>query len=111
MVKFLKDHGVIVSQGDTLIMPLEIYNNDGSLYQIQTGDVVKFACKENFEDENPLIEVTIDNTTLLLELSKEETKKLKPGVAYHYDVRVERSGNVHTFISGVITSVAVAHNN
>lgn len=103
MVKLLDNFGIQATKGDTIIMPFVVTNNDGSIYQVQSGDVINFGMKKNYEDAECIVEKTIDNNTLKLILEHEDTKNLEIG-SYHYDIQItEAEGNiVHTFISGII---------
>ena len=102
MVKFLNSFGIQATKGDTIIMPIVVFNNDNSIYQVQTGDVINFGLKENYEDSECLIEKTIDNETLTLVLEHDDTKNLEVGT-YVYDIQITKAnGEVNTFISGNI---------
>ena len=83
-------------------MPIVVFNNDNSIYQVQTGDVINFGLKENYEDSECLIEKTIDNETLTLVLEHDDTKNLEVGT-YVYDIQITKAnGEVNTFISSNI---------
>ena len=103
MVRFLDKFGIEATKGDTIIFPFVVVNNDKSVYQVQSGDIINFGLKKNYDDAECLIEKTIDNTTLTLVLEHEDTKILEIG-AYHYDIQITKAENneVHTFISGII---------
>ena len=103
MVKFLDNYGIQATKGDTIIMPFVVFNNDGSVYQVQTDDIINFGMKENYSDAECLIEKTIDNTQLKLILEHDDTKDLDVG-SYVYDIQITKaeSNEVHTFISGII---------
>ena len=103
MVRFLDKFGIEATKGDTIIFPFVVVNNDKSVYQVQSGDVINFGLKKNYDDAECLIEKTIDNTTLTLVLEHEDTKNLEIG-AYHYDIQITKAANneVHTFINGII---------
>ena len=103
MVKLLDNFGIQATKGDTIIMPFVVTNNDGSIYQVQSGDVINFGMKKNYEDAECIIEKTIDNETLKLVLEHDDTKELEVG-AYYYDIQITEaeSNIVHTFISGII---------
>ena len=103
MVKFLDNYGIQATKGDTIIMPFVVFNNDGSVYQVQTDDIINFGMKENYSDAECLVEKTIDNNTLKLILEHEDTKDLDVG-SYVYDIQITKAENneVHTFISGII---------
>lgn len=103
MVKFLDNYGIQATKGDTIIMPFVVFNNDGSIYQVQTGDIVNFGMKEDYSDSECLIEKTIDNSTLKLVLEHDDTKDLEVR-SYVYDIQITKAENneVNTFISGII---------
>lgn len=103
MVKLLDNFGIQATKGDTIIMPFVVTNNDGSIYQVQSEDVINFGMKKNYEDAECIVEKTIDNDTLKLVLEHEDTKNLEIG-SYYYDIQItEAEGNiVHTFINGII---------
>lgn len=99
MVKFLNSFGIQATKGDTIIMPIVVFNNDNSIYQVQTGDVINFGLKASYEDAECLIEKTIDNETLKLVLEHDDTKELEVGT-YVYDIQITKAnGEVNTFIS------------
>lgn len=103
MVRFLDDFGIEATKGDTIIMPFVVINNDKSVYQVQSGDIINFGMKKNYSDAECIIEKTIDNTTLTLVLEHNDTKGLEIG-AYYYDIQITKAvdGEVHTFIKGII---------
>ena len=103
MVKFLDNYGIQATKGDTIIMPFVVFNNDGSIYQVQTGDIVNFGMKEDYSDSECLIEKTIDNSTLKLVLEHDDTKDLEVR-SYVYDIQITKAENneVNTFINGII---------
>ena len=61
VVKLLDNFGIQATKGDTIIMPFVVTNNDGSIYQVQSGDVINFGMKKNYEDAECIVEKTIDN--------------------------------------------------
>lgn len=103
MVKFLNNYGIQATKGDTIIMPFMVFDNDGSIYQVQAEDVINFGMKENYSDAECLIEKTINNDTLKLVLEHDDTKDLDVR-SYVYDIQITKAANneVHTFISGII---------
>ena len=104
MVKFLDNFGIKATKGDTIIFPFVVVDNDKAIYQVQTGDIINFGLKKNYDDAECLIEKTIDNSTLTLVLEHADTKDLDVG-AYYYDIQITKASNneVHTFISGIIS--------
>jgi len=103
VVEFLDNFGIEATKGDTIIYPFVVVDNDKSIYQVKTGDVINFGMKKNFTDAECIIEKTIDNNTLTLVLEHDDTKGLEVG-AYHYDIQITKAEDniVHTFISGII---------
>ena len=103
VVKFLDNFGIEATKGDTIIYPFVVVNNDKSIYQVQSGDVINFGMKKNYSDAECIIEKIIDNTTLKLILEHDDTKGLEIG-AYYYDIQITKAENneVHTFMSGII---------
>ena len=98
---------IYLTRGDTFAATVEIKNADGSAYEVQNGDVIKFALKSakmrasntEFADVQPLILKTIPNATLRLEIAPNDTKKL-PFAAYKYDIEITKAGGVvDTFIN------------
>ena len=98
---------IYLTRGDTFAATVEIKNSDGSTYNLQSGDVVRFALKSAkmragntaYSDVNPLILKTIPNATLQLEIAPDDTKKL-PFSTYKYDIELTKAnGDVDTFIN------------
>lgn len=84
-------------------MPFVVINNDKSIYQVQSGDIINFGMKKNYSDAECIIEKTINIDTLTLILEHEDTKGLEIG-AYYYDIQITKAENneVNTFMSGII---------
>ena len=94
-----------MTRGDTFAADVEILNPDGSAYEVQSGDVVRFAVKSarmragntEYADARPLILKTVRN--LHFQLEPDDTKKLPFG-AYKYDIELTKAnGVVDTFIN------------
>ena len=104
MVKILENYAIQATKGDTIIMPFVVTNNDGSIYQVQSGDIINFGMKESYSDAECLIEKTIDNNTLKLVLEHDDTKDLDIR-SYVYDIQITKAedNEVHTFISSIIS--------
>lgn len=104
------------TRGDTLLLPVEIYQNIGpdpegepvwAPYIPQPGETVRFALKSarmttgnrEYVDQEPLILVDIPINTLILRLDPEDTKDLSFGT-YKYDIEITQLGGiVTTFIT------------
>lgn len=96
-----------MTRGDTLIVTVQIYDDQGQAYTPAEGDAVRFALKsaemtlgrKDFKDAEPLISKTIPTDTLVLQLNPADTKGLDFGT-YVYDIELTHaSGVVDTFIA------------
>lgn len=88
-----------LTRGDSFYGQVSLKKQDGKDYEPQEGDVIRFALKKRYWDEEPLIEKTIPNDTLVLHLLPSDTKDLAVG-AYEYDMEIQFSdGDVDTFIN------------
>lgn len=102
-------NAIYMTRGDTLRLKVGIMV-DGEAYAPQEGDVVRFAMKHSalnrelteYTDSTPLVEKTIPNDTLVLELTPNDTKSLGFG-QYDYDIQITfNDGTVSTFISSTL---------
>lgn len=94
----IKGTTIKMTRGDTLSLTITIMNG-AEPYEVQAGDVIRFALKKTYQDAEPLIEKTIDNETLGLQLEPEDTKELPFG-SYVYDIEITmEDGTVDTFIA------------
>ena len=91
---------ITVTKGDTLEATVEIAYADGKEYEVQEGDVIRFALKQKYSDAEPILLKEIPHDTMLLRLEAEETKLLTAGwVPYVYDIQITmEDGTVGTFI-------------
>lgn len=95
----VKNNIITLTRGDTFKAHLTISNPDGTEYTPVEGDVVRFALKENIEDEQCLIVKNIPIDTMTLILEPQDTKDLEFG-SYVYDVQLTKAnGEVDTFIT------------
>lgn len=95
----VKKNTIFLTRGDTFKAHLTINNPDGTEYTPQEGDTVRFALKENIEDQECLILRDIPIDTMLLILNPEDTKELEFG-SYVYDIQLTKAnGDVDTFIT------------
>lgn len=98
---------IVIYHGDTKYIKFIIKNKDGSPYEPQQGDSIRFAMKKHKSDEQPILLKQIDPETLILKFESSDTKELPQRGIYVYDVELTReNGDVSTFIQGrvIITS-------
>lgn len=90
---------ITMTRGDTLLLQIGIFNKDGSVYEPEEGDSVRFALKKNYDDSTVIIYKDIPIDTLILELDPSDTKDLPQPSSYVYDIQLTTSGGiVDTFI-------------
>ena len=96
---------ITLVRGDTVEIPVTIRTRDGEKYIPSEGDVVRFALKDGYGDNVPvLIHKVIPNDSLILRLESCETKEImakkKP---YVYDVELTTAnGYVDTVVRGIV---------
>ena len=89
---------ITLTKGDTFKAIVTMVDPTGQEYTPQSGDVVRFAMKQDYSDPSVLVEKTIPNDSLLLTLDSEDTHSLEAG-GYVYDIQITyANGDVDTFI-------------
>lgn len=68
---------ILMTRGDTLKVKVDIFNTDGTQYIPIDGDQIRFALKENYSDEVPLIIKDIPWDTCELYLDSADTMVLE----------------------------------
>ena len=80
-----KTGAISLTRGDSFVCNFEAYQEDGTLYELQDGDVVRFAVKSDYDDAEPCILKVLDGYTL--QLDPEDTQGLEFGT-HQYDVYI-----------------------
>ena len=109
MVK-VEGTAITITRGDTLIGQVIIKDSRGVIYDPGENDIVRFALKESFKDEHPLLVKNIPVDTMILRLESSDTKTLAQPHRYFYDIQITiddgtAEGFVYTFISGTFNTV------
>ena len=99
----IRKNTITMTRGDTLRVKVIINASDAEGNVIEytpvEGDQIRFALKEKYSDEYPLIIKDIPWNTMVLHLLPEDTKKLKHPSEYVYDIQITfTDGTVNTFI-------------
>lgn len=90
---------ITLTRGDTFRATVSIFNPDGTPYELQEGDSVRFAMKQDYDDEEVLILKDIPTDTMELVLEPEDTKPYEFG-DYVYDIQLTKAnGDVDTFVA------------
>lgn len=107
-MKMLKnDLNLEFTRGDTFSFGVRLYELGQEL------DGAKFTCKQNFDDESPLFQKTLNNGVTLEKIDLDDyiykvrvapgdTQSLNPG-KYYYDFQIEVNGDIFTILKGVLT--------
>lgn len=91
----ISDKGIIsFTKGDSVGFDVDLINADGTVYKMQSGDVLTFTAKKIVYDSEPLIQIT--STSPKIFISPETTKTIEFG-KYCYDIELTTvNGNVYT---------------
>lgn len=88
---------VSLTRGDSFSTPIELVNEDGTPYEMQDGDSLRFMMTD-FPGGVVLIEKAIPSDTLLLQLDPSDTNVLPFG-KYFFDIELTyANGKVETVI-------------
>lgn len=97
---------ITLTRGDTFEALVSATTKDGLQYIPEEGDVIRFAMKENYADQRPLLVKDIPVSTMMLVLQPEDTKDLNFG-KYVYDIQLTRAnGKVDTFITKAVLKLS-----
>ena len=89
---------ITMTRGDTARISVFITDAEGEPYDPGEQDVVRFAMKKDYKDEQPLILINIPVDTMELVINPEDTKNLAFS-SYVYDIELTKEdGTVDTFI-------------
>ena len=88
-----------LTRGDSMYTEVAMIKSDGTPYEPQVGDVIRFGLKKSAKDTECLIQKVISNDDLILHLEPNDTKPFAFG-KYVYDVEITfANGDVDTFIN------------
>ena len=98
MSSSISDTTITLTRGDTLECDISVEWEDGTAYEVQSGDSIRFRCTKRWGSETALIEK--DVTALTLTIDPDDTDHLAFG-EYPFDVQLTTAaGKVDTFIKG-----------
>lgn len=98
MIKVTSNNTIIMTRGDTLILPLIIMDELGETYIPVEGDSIRFALKKSYKDAEPLLTKIIPIDSMTLRLESTDTKDLEQPGSYVYDVQL-------TTIDGIVNTI------
>ena len=89
---------IVMTRGDTLILDIKIVDTDGNDYVPAPTDQLRFALKENYSDEEPLLLKEIPIDTCQLRIDSQETKEFMQPGDFVYDVQL-------TYGDGIVSTI------
>lgn len=89
---------IVLTRGDTLILDIKIVDADGNDYVPAPTDQLRFALKENYSDEEPLLLKEIPIDTCQLRIDSQETKEFMQPGDFVYDVQL-------TYGDGIVSTI------
>lgn len=102
----LYGNNIRLTRGDTLAVAVGLWNADGTEYTPNAGDVIRFALKQDYAQDTPILNIIIPNDTQILTINPNDTKDLAFG-NYVYDIELTKEdGTVDTFIAEATFTVA-----
>lgn len=94
----VEESAITLTRGDSLECDIAVRWEDGTEYEVQAGDYIRFRCTKKWGAEQALIEK--DVTSLVLALNPDDTDFMAFG-EYPFDVQLTTAaGKVDTFIKG-----------
>jgi len=91
-------NNIYLTKGDSLNVVIKLTYADGTEYEPVENDYLRFAVKEDFEDEEPIILKEIPVDTMLLSLEPVDTEFLEQPCSLWYDIEM-------TFADGTVCTV------
>ena len=97
-----KNNAITMVKGDTVILDLNVYDQDDNKYVPEKGDRMRFALKKRYDENNPILVKDIPVDTMQFVIEPEDTKNLLCG-EYHgrdkYDIElITAEGFIDTII-------------
>ena len=95
----VKKNTIYLTRGDTFRATIALKDAEGEIYTPQPDEVIRFAMKKHYEDEEPLLLIQVPYDTLELVILPTQTKELDFG-SYVWDMQITRSnGDIDTFMT------------
>lgn len=90
---------ITLTRGDTFMALITLTDSENNPYVPVEGDKIRFAMKQTYTDEEPIVIKDIPIDTMKLILKPEDTKNIAFG-KYVYDIQLTKAtGEVDTFIT------------
>lgn len=93
-----------LTRGDTARLTVNITDDEGEQYIVQSSDVLSLTVKKDYSDSVPLIQKIVTGSNLF-HIEPSDTKSLSFG-KYKYDVQLETTdGDVYTVVADKVFTV------
>lgn len=98
MLRVFDDNSIELTRGDTARLSVDVTDDDGELYEVQSHDTLTLSIKKKVKDSEALVSKTIIGSTTF-HIEPKDTSGLPFG-KYVYDVQITTAeGDVYTVIT------------
>lgn len=95
MFEIIKNKGIKITKGDSAAIKVNLVNEKGEPYDMQTGDKLTMTVRKNID--SPVL-MQINSTSNILDLTPSDTKNLEVGSCC-FDIQLNTSaGDVFTVV-------------
>lgn len=103
----IEGNNIFLTRGDSAVIDLTIYDEQGNIYTPKQNDVIVFSVKTNVNNVDLILRKTFEDLTL--EISSKESLKFNYG-EYFFDVKLINHDLTDTFITSGILTIGGATN-
>lgn len=96
MLKIDEEDNIYLTRGDTAIIDIALFDEDGEPYAMLSSDRLVFTLRKLYDKGVILIEKEVDEPSF--SFTSADTKDLDFG-AYNYDIYLKNTGKIDTFIA------------
>lgn len=96
MLKIDEEDNIYLTRGDTAIIDIALFDEDGEPYAMLSSDRLVFTLRKLYDKGVILIEKEVDEPSF--SFTSADTKDLDFG-AYVYDIYLQNTGKIDTFIA------------
>jgi hypothetical protein len=84
-----RSNAIALTRGDSAVLKIALTDAEGNVYTPGANDVIRFAVKKNFKDEQVLLSINavIDGSDITLTIPPSATKSMAFG-SYKYDIQL-----------------------
>ena len=118
MASRVEKTNIFLTRGDTLYLHVTLKKQDGTEYEMQEGDKLRFALKRTYSDAEPrltkqiipVVDEATQETNLTLKIEPEDTKTMSLNSNWVYDIELTKAnGDIATVVLGNFTVTEEVH--